>query len=146
MKNMIKRLTIIWGIVLLTEILSGYFFSNITFINGSLTITNRFIGYFAFSAFALYLLLLFKMNRVIVILSSVLLSVIFLINSYTEIFPIETTTQPVYISTLQIDKDGNKLIVQEFMNAETNEIIRDTVLVKDYFILRRIINRKSNKK
>jgi hypothetical protein len=71
-----------------------------------------------------------------------LLSIIFLFNSYAEIFPIDTTTQPVDITTLQLDKNGNKLVIQEFKNVETNEIIQDTVLVKDYFIFRRIINRK----
>ena len=139
---MIKRFTIIWGIVLLTEILSGYFFSSITFINGGLIITNRIIGYLAFSSFILCLILLLNEKKNIVIISSILLSIIFLFNSYAEIFPIDTTTQPVDITTLQLDKNGNKLVIQEFKNVETNEIIQDTVLVKDYFIFRRIINRK----
>ena len=67
---------------------------------------------------------------------------IFFINSCAEIYPIDTTTKPRDISVLQINSDGSKLIVRERINVKTYEIIKDTALVKDSFIFRRIINPK----
>ncbi|MBP6127766.1 hypothetical protein [Flavobacterium sp.] len=69
----------------------------------------------------------------------VVLFLILFINSCAEIYPIDTTTQPQDISVLQTNEDGSKLVVRERINAKTNGIIRDTVLVKDNFIFRQVI-------
>ena len=135
---MIKRITIFFGILLLTEILFGQLFPNLTFINGTLTITYRIIGYISFSAFLFCLPLLFKASSWLTVPWGILLFSFLFINSCIEIYPIDTTTQPIDIATLRIDKNGKKLIVRERINAKTNSPIRDTVLVKDVFIFRTI--------
>lgn len=70
----------------------------------------------------------------------VLLFLIFFINSCAEIHPIDTTTQPNDVAVLKNYENGNKLVVRERINAKTNRVIRDTVLVKDDFIFREIIS------
>lgn len=127
------------GVILLIEILVGHFFPNLTFVSGNLTIANRILGYFAFSGFILSIPFLFKATKALTIPLGVILFLIFFINSCAEIYPIDTTTQPQDISVLQTNEDGSKLIVRERINAKTNGIIRDTVLVKDNFIFRQII-------
>lgn len=131
--------TMILGIILLTEILVGQFFPNLTFVNGDLTIANRIIGYFAFSGFILSIPVCFKATKILIIPLGVLLFLIFFINSCAEVYPIDTTTQPHDISVLRTNEDGSKLVARERINAKTNGIIRDTVLVKDNFIFRQII-------
>lgn len=135
-------ISITLGLILLTEILVGQFFSNLTFVNVNLTIANRIICYFSFSGFILYIPIFFKVTKTLTIPLGVILLLLFFINSYAEIFPIDTTTQPKDIVVLQTNKDGSKLIVRELINAKTNGIIRDTALVKDNFIFRELIKSK----
>ena len=130
------------GIILLTEISVGHFFPNLTFVDGNMTIANKIIGYFSFSGFILSILIFLKASKMLTIPLGVILFSIFLINSYVDIYPIDTTTQPKDVSVLQICKNGNKLTVREYKNAKTNAIIKDTVLVKDKFIFRQIIETK----
>jgi hypothetical protein len=141
-RQMSKRFAIIFGIILLTEILIGQFFPHLSFVNGTLTITNKIIGYFSFSVFLFCVPLLFKAKKWVTIPWGLLLFTFLFINSCGEIYPIDTTTEPMDIATLQSDKDGNKLIVREYTNAKTDVQIRDTVLVKDIFIFRQFIERK----
>jgi hypothetical protein len=138
--------TTIFGIILLTEIAIGQFFPKLTFINGNLTIANRIFSYLTFSIFILSIAILFKANKMLTIPLGILLFLIFIIISYSEIYPIDTTTQPVDISILKTFDNGNKLIVREYKNAKTNQIIQDTVLVKDTFIFRQIIEKKQKKR
>lgn len=137
--------TIVLGVILLTEILVEQFFPNITFVSGNLNIANRILGYFAFSGFLLSILLYFKGTKLVTFFLGVLLLLIFFINSCAEIYPIDTTTQPKDISVLKIYEDSSKLVIRERINSKTNRIIRDTVLVKDNYIFRQFIkNEKSN--
>jgi hypothetical protein len=128
--------------VLLTEILIGQLFPRLTFVYGALTITNRIIGYFSFCGILFCLLLLFKVGKDLRAILGIFIFSFFFINSCSEIFPIDTTTEPVDIATLNTDKNGNKLIIREYKNVKTNEEIRDTVLVKDFFIFRELIDAK----
>lgn len=130
------------GIILLTEILVRHFFPNLTFVNGNLTIANKILGYFAFSGFLLSISALFRATKILVIPLGLILFLIFFIDSCSEIYPIDTTTQPQDISVMQTNKDGSKWIVRERIKVKTNGTIRDTVLVKDNFIFRRIIEPK----
>jgi len=82
----------------------------------------------------------FKASKFLTIPLGILLFLIFLINSYAEIYPIDTTTQPRDISILKNYENGSKLIIRERINAKTNNIIQDTVLVKDDYIFRQIIS------
>jgi len=129
------------GFILLAKQLIWKYYPNLTFIHGYLTISYSILGYFAFSVFIISIPLLFKANKGINIVLGILLFLIFFINSCAEIFPLETETEPVDISTLHTYKDGSKLITREYMNAKTNQVIQDTVLVKDKFIFRQIIDR-----
>lgn len=135
---MIKRLTFVFGIILLIEIFCGQFVPELTFINGTLRITNRIIGYLSFTGFLFFLLLLLKVNKEITIFVGLILLVFLVINSIGEIHPIDTTTEFIDIATLNTGKDGKKTIVRECFNVKTNGIIRDTLLVKDFFIFRYI--------
>jgi len=118
-------------------------FPEMTFVNGSLTIAYRIVGYFTFSFFILGLLLLFNVNRSVTVALGIPLFLFFFINSCSEIYPIDTTTQPVDIGVLQTNENGNKMIARRYKNVKTNRIIQDTVLVKDYFIFRQIIEVKN---
>jgi hypothetical protein len=138
-RKAILIISITLGLILLTEILVGQFFPNLTFVNGDLTIANIILGYFAFSGFILSIPLFFKATKILTIPLGVTLFLIFFINSCAEIYPIDTTTQPHDISVLQTNEDGSKLVVRERINAKTNGIIRDTTLVKDNSIFRQII-------
>ena len=140
--KIILIITIILGVILLTEILTGVFFPNLTFINGNITIANRIVGYFSFSGFILSILILCKANKILTILLGIILFFFFFINSCAEIYPIDTTTEPEDVSVLQTFENGNKMIAREYKNAKTNQIIKDTVLVKDKFIFRQIIETK----
>lgn len=132
-------LTILFGIILLIEIIVGHFFPNLAFVSGNLTIAYRVVGYLAFSSFVLCISILFNVDKMLIIPLGIILFLIFVINSCAEIYPIDTTTKPIDISVLRTNKDGSKLIVQERINAKTNRIIIDTVLVKDNLIFRQII-------
>jgi ABC-type transport system involved in multi-copper enzyme maturation permease subunit len=135
--------TIFFGIVLLADTISWYRFPEITFVNGNLDMASNVVIHFAFLGFILGLLLWFKANNMVIVPIAVLLFFIFFINSCAEVYPIETTTEPVDVIVLRRDKNGIKLIVREYKNAKTNRIIQDTVLVKDYFIFREIIESKN---
>jgi len=138
--TLIRSITL--GLILLTEILVGQIFPNLTFVNGNLTIANRILACFAFSGFILSIPIYFKATKTLIIPLGVILFLIFFINSCAAIYPIDTTTQPRDIAVLRTNKDGSKLIVRERINAKTNGIIRDTALVKDNFIFRQVIETK----
>jgi len=136
-------LTLLFGIILLAEITVGHFFPNLTFVNGNLTIANRVVAYLSFSSFILCIPILFKASKMLTIPLGLILFLIFFVNSCAEIYPIDTTTQPKDISILKTYENGNKLIVRERINAKTNNIIQDTVLVKDNFLFRQIISKRN---
>ncbi|UGS24798.1 hypothetical protein [Flavobacterium channae] len=78
-RTTILIISIILGFILLTEILVGYFFPKLTFVNGNLTIANRVLGYFAFSGFIICIPILFKATKSLTILLGVILFMIFLL-------------------------------------------------------------------
>jgi hypothetical protein len=137
--KIIRILTIVLGMVLFTEIFVRHYFPHLTFFNSSVAIANRIVGYFCFSGFLFSIPILFKASKLITVPLGILMFLFFFINSYVEIYPIDTTTEPQDKFILRTYEDGNKLIVREYKNVKTNEIIRDTVLVKDKFIFRQII-------
>ena len=146
---MILLVTIMLVIILFAEIIIGLFFPNLTFVTGSLTIANRVLGYFAFSGAILFTFILFKTRKGFTIPLGFLLFLIFFINSCSEIFPIDTTTQPKDIMILQTNKDGTKLVLRERINVKTKGIIQDTSLVRDNLIFRQVIKntyKTTNKK
>lgn len=134
--------TVLSGIVLVLEITIGYLFPNWTFINGNLTIAYSIIGYLAFSSFILCIPILFNASKMLTIPLGVVLFIIFFINSCSVIHPIDTTTKPKDIAIVKTYENGNQLIVRKRINAKTNNIILDTVLVKDYFIFRKLLNKE----
>lgn len=68
-----------------------------------------------------------------------MLFIVFVFNSYAEINPIDSTTGPIKIQTLRKNTDGSEIIVLKSINTKTNNIILDTILVKDFLIFRKII-------
>ena len=136
--------TIACGCISLSELLLAYAFPKVTFVTGGLAIANSIASYFAFSFFAVGLLLLFKVNRFVTAPVIVTLLFLCLLHAYFQIHPIDTTTEPVDKALLRTDEKGNKLVAREYKNAKTNGVIQDTVLVKDFFIFRQIIKSKGN--
>ncbi|WP_207429507.1 hypothetical protein [Pedobacter sp. SYSU D00535] len=135
--------TSISGVVLGTGIFVEQFFPDLTFVSGSLVIANRILGYLAFIVFVLSIMLLLRLNKTIRFCSALILSCFFFINSCGEIYPIDTIEKPFDASILQTYGNGNKLIVREFENAKTTNVLRDTILVNDVFIFRRILEHKT---
>jgi hypothetical protein len=143
-----KNRTILWstticGIILLGQITIWEMFPEMTFVNGSLNIAYRIVGYFTFSFCILGLLLLFKANSIVTVPLGILLFLFFFVNSCSEIYPVDTTTEAVDIGVLGTYENGNKLIARRYKNVKTHRIIEDTVLVKDYFIFRQLIEVRS---
>jgi len=136
--------TTILGVIVIMELISRIFFPAITFINGNLKIANRIIEYFAFTGVIIFSLMFFRTGKYLMTPLVFILISIFIINSFFEIYPVDTTTQPVDILVLHTNKDGTKLVVRERLNAKTSEAIRDTVLVEDNMIWRKIIEPKSH--
>ena len=85
--------------------------------------------------------LLLRVNRGILFAVGAVFIILFILMALGEIFPIDTTTNPVDISTLRIESSGQKVIVRTCVNAKSNRTIYDTVRIKDYFILRRIVSK-----
>jgi len=90
----------------------------------------------------LYLfILLFRPKRSVKIFFASFFGFFFFIIALSEIHPTDTTTEPVDIAILQKDPDGKKRVVREYESEKTNGIYRDTVMVKDIFIFRKIYSR-----
>lgn len=137
--NTLRITILIFVLILLIQILAGAYLPNFTFINDKLSVAYRILGYFSFSGLILSILLYFKVYKTLTILLGVILLLIFLLGSILTIYPIDTTTAPIDITVLQTYEDGSKLIIREKINAKTNGTIRDTVLVKDLLIFRKIL-------
>ena len=131
--------TITCVIILLGQVTFGELFPKMTFVTGNFNIAYRILGYFAFTFFLLGLLLLFKVKSILTTLSGIFLFLFFFVNSCSELYPVDTTTEPVYIAVLKTYDNGNKLITRQYENVKTHRIIEDTVLVRDYFIFRLLI-------
>ncbi len=114
---------------------------NWAFTKGYLNVASKIIFEFSFLAVVLCIALLFKVNKVIVIAFAVIFAFAFVILAYGEIYPIDTTTEPIDVRTLEKHNNGDNLIVREYQNAKTGRIIHDTVKVHDYFIFRKFIGR-----
>ena len=135
---MALRLIILFGIILLIEFLFHQLFPDWEFINGVLTISNKLLLYYSILTMLFCLARFFKVNKVLTSIMGSLFFIYLILVTITEIYPMDTTTEPVDIKTLRIENDKRKLIVRQYENAKTNRIIHDTVLVKDIFIFRRI--------
>lgn len=141
MQNKIKIfLTVLFGAILLTKTLVAHFIPNLTFINGELVIATRIIVFLLFLCFIMCVFMLFKPNEILVMLLGIVLFLIFFVYSCSEIYPIDTTTQPKDILILETYEDGTKLILRERISMKRNIPIQDKVLVKDNFIFRQIIS------
>lgn len=127
------------GSILLTKIIVDHFLPNLTFINKNLIITFRILRYFTVLWFTISLLYCLKPTKNFAIPIGFVLLPFFILFSWIELYPIDTTTKPIDVSILHINPDGTKLIVRERKNAKTNRVILDTVLVKDNFVFRQIL-------
>ena len=142
-KQFLLLISIFSGVLILTQILVSTLAPNVGFINGNLTIASRIFGYFAFSAFVFSFLLLVRLNSMVTYVIGVILLFFSLFNSFFELYPIDTTTEPIDLAVLRVDSDGKKLISRQYKNAKTNRLLQDTVLVKDYFIFRTFIEKET---
>lgn len=139
------RFTIFFAVFFLLEVIYGQLFSQWTFIYSLLTAANHILLYISFTGLLFCLPLLFKINKWLLVPWGILLLSFLIINSVSEIRSIDTTKEPTDLEILQIDKTGKKLVVREYTNAKKNELIQDTVLVKDFFIFRQFYDRRKTR-
>lgn len=136
------KVTFFFALIFLTYIACYEFFPEWTFTKGYLHTSMRIIFQFSFFGLLMCIPILLRANKAILFLLGTIFTVLFLIMALGEIFPIDTTTEPIDIMTLRLNPDGQKVIVREYLNVKTNTTIHDTVTVKDYFIFRRMINKQ----
>ena len=115
-----------------------YQFPQWTFITGALVIANRILTQLSLAGLLFSLILFLKPSKNVKLVLGSLFVLFFGLLTLGELFPIDTTTEPVDISTIQIDSQGKKTIARQYINAKTNSKITDTVLVKDIFIFRKL--------
>jgi len=135
------RLTILSAIILLLEITFSSLFPHWTFKTGTLIICNKLIIYLSIFVLIICSLLLFRAASWLTISLGLIFLIFFGVLSCSEIYPIDTTTEPVDIKTIQTYTDGKKLVARQYENAKTNAVIKDTVLVKDIFIFRQVYDK-----
>ena len=136
--NFTFRLTLLFLIILLVQFSFIYGFSHWTFIKGFYVVANKLILYFSIFGFILCIAGLFKAPRGLRVFLGITFSLFFLGTAYSEINPIDTTTEPVDIQLLSTFSNNKKLIVRHRINGKTNSEILDTVVVKDVGIFRRV--------
>lgn len=128
------------GFVIITSI-KTYFFSEWTFTN---RLYYNLFWAIHFSSFVLSffsLLIIFSKQTRSKIFCSVITIIISFFIFYLQFNPIDTNKYP--IDKKVITKNGNeKIVVREMNKGKSNEIINDTVKVKDIFIFRRITAEK----
>ncbi|TMI61960.1 MAG: hypothetical protein E6H07_16980 [Bacteroidetes bacterium] len=135
------RFAILFGIILIIEFLFAQVFPDWTFKAGFLVITNNILSYLSFWGLVYCMILFFRPAFEIKVVCGILFTVLLGIHSCSEIYPIDTTTQPNDLKTIQTYSDGKKLVVRQYKNAKTNADIQDTVLVKDVYLFRRLYKR-----
>ena len=133
--------TILFSCIVILYIGKCELLPNWAFTRGGLNITSKIIFEFSFLAMLLCIALLVKVNKYIIISISVIFTFAFIIMAWGEIYPIDTTTEPVDTYTIATDSKGQRLIIREYENAKTGSIIYDTVKVHDYFIFRKFVDR-----
>lgn len=134
----LHKLMFLFLFILLIEIITEYILPDWIFISGFLTIANRIVMFFSFFALLLCIVSFLKLNKLIVYSLGVFFVIFFCLISLGEIYPSDTTTEPIDIVTLQTNVNGKKIVVRKYKNIQTDLIIYDTIIVKDYFIFRKI--------
>ena len=130
-------LTILFAVILIIEFLFQKIFPGWSFKTGPLIVGNKILSYISFLGLIYCLILFFKPVFEIKVVIGILFTLLLGVLSCTEIYPIDTTTQPVDVETIQVYPNGKKLVVRQYKNAKTNREIQDTVLIKDVFLFRR---------
>jgi hypothetical protein len=130
-------LAILFGFILIIEFLFALGFPDWTFKTGFLVIANNILSYLSFWGLVYCTILFFRPAFETQVVCGILFTVLFGIHSCSEIYPIDTITQPNDLKTIQTYNDGKKLVVRQYKNAKTNVEIQDTVLVRDVFLFRR---------
>lgn len=133
-------IVIICALIILLEILLSVFFPEWSVRNGSLYLANQIILAGAICGIIVAGIFLTNALQGIKWAIAVIAVLITLVSFYLTVYPIDTTTEPYDKSILKQFPDGSKLVAREYKNAKTNREIKDTVLVKDVFIFRKILN------
>jgi hypothetical protein len=134
----LNKLIFLFLFIILTEIITEYFLPDWIFISGFLTIANRIVMFFSFFALLFCIVLRLKLHKCIVYPLGIFLIIFFCLIALGEIYPRDTTTEPIDILTIHTNVNGKKMVVRKYKNIETDLIIYDTIVVKDYFIFRKI--------
>lgn len=142
--RIVKWITIFFSFVLLVELFISIAFPQLTFSYGSLITFNNVLTQSSVLGLIVCLAIMRTKNKKVIIGLAVLFTIFIAFDAYMEVKPIDTTTHPTDIKILNYDDRGNKLVVRDYLNTKTNHKIRDTVLVKDYFIFRLIKEESSS--
>jgi len=143
--KVILGLIILFAFIVLTAFVFSLFFSEWSFINGTLTISVKIITSFAFWGLLFCIIIILKANKILKIVCGILFSLLFSFSAYFTAYPFDTTTEPYDIRILRTDEDGKKLVISGYKNVKTNAEIQDTVLVQDIFVFRRLYYTKNGK-
>lgn len=103
-----------------------------------MVIINNVILYLSFFGLIFSALFTIKPKSSLIKALGFVFLIAFLLLTYLEFNPIDTTTKPIDLATIKIGTSGKKLTVRQYKNAKTNRNILDTVLVNDQYIFRRI--------
>jgi hypothetical protein len=88
------------------------------------------------------LAVLFIKNKTALVLLTLLLLFICFINCLFTIYPIDTYGWPRDIRCLKIEPNGRKTIVTEMISGKTNQPKYETIVVKDFWFIRKVYNGK----
>ncbi len=134
---MLNKIIYLLMLILIAEIAFAYFMGNWEFRIPMLNVLNRIAVLFC--ALLLVTLVVSKINRKAGLISGAVFMFVFSLFAIAESNPMDTTTQPKDIAILQKVDKRQKVVVREYKNMKTNNIIRDTLLVKDVFLFRKKI-------
>jgi hypothetical protein len=134
---MLNKIIYILMIILLAEIAFAYFMGNWEFKIPMLNVLNRIAVLFC--ALLLVTLVVAKISRKAGLIAGASFMFLFSLFAIAESNPMDTTTQPKDIAVLHKGENRHKIVVREYKNMKTNNVVRDTLLVKDVFLFRKKI-------
>lgn len=134
---MINKIIYLLALILLGEIAFHIFFDNWEFNIPVLNVLNR-IACLLCGLLLITLVVLKRSTRAAMIAGTSFMFVLTLV-AITELNPIDTITEPKDVAILSREGRHHKVVVREYKNMKTSDVIRDTLFVKDVFLFRKKI-------
>lgn len=134
----IKNILPFFLLVLLIELIASYVFPEWKFRYRTLVYINIVLKVTSVFGIIICLLFLFIKNKTALALLTLLLLFICFIVCFFTIYPIDTYGWPRDIRCVKIEPNGRKTIVTEKISGKTNQPKHETIVVKDYWFVRKI--------